>query len=85
MTTKWFKKAVDDKPPYTLGGWKTTQTATTRRRLALSSRPRNWTKKHRYRSAAQALQALANVTRDKKTKLKATADAKYFRRRMDFS
>ena len=84
MTTKWFKKAVDDKPPYTLGGCKTTQTATTRRRLALSSRPRNWTKKHRYRSAAQALQALANVTRDKKTKLKATADAKYFRRRMDF-
>ena len=84
MTTKWFKKAVDARPPYTLGGWKTTQTATTRRRLALSSRPRNWTKKHRYRSAAQALQALANVTRDKKTKLKATADAKYFRRRMDF-
>ena len=78
---KWFQKAVKDKPPYTLGGWSKSKTASTRRRLALSSRPKNWTLKHRKLSAGRALQALANVTKDKSTKAKAQSDAKYFYRR----
>ena len=76
--SKWFQKAVKEKPPYNLGGWKKTQSSKTRRRLALSSRPKNWTLKHRYLSTARALQSLANVTKDKQTKVNARADAKYF-------
>lgn len=75
---KWFKEAVEARPPYTLSGWKKTQTADTRRKHALESRPKNWTKATRYRSAGRALQALANVTKEKVTKTKARADAEYF-------
>jgi hypothetical protein len=74
----WFKKAVYKRPPYSLGGWKKTQSPSVRRSKALSSRPKNWTMKHRYLSAGRALQALANVTKDKATKQKAHADAMYF-------
>lgn len=78
MVKKWFKKAVEEKPPYTLGGWKKTQPANTRRKLALLSRPKNWTLNHRRLSAARALQALANVTKDSATKILAVQDAKHF-------
>ena len=76
--TNWFQKAVKEKPPYNLGGWKKTQTRKRRRILALSSRPKNWTLKHRYLSAARALQALANVTKDQQTREKASSDARHF-------
>jgi len=78
MRKQWFQKAIKNKPPNTLGGWNKNQTPSTRRRLALQSRPRNWTLKHRYLSAARALQALANVTKDRRTKVIARMDARYF-------
>ena len=78
MAKKWFQKAVKAKPPDTLGGWHKTLPASTRRRRALSSRPRNWSTERKYRSAGRALNALANVTRDKHTKQIARADARYF-------
>lgn len=78
MVRKWFKKAVRVRAPYDLGGWKKTKKAITRRREALKSRPRSWTKQHRYRSAGRALLALANVTKDKPTRTKARQDANYF-------
>ena len=75
---RWFKKAVKAKPPYTLGGWSKHQSPTVRRRYVLESRPQNWTLKNRHRSAGQALQALANVTTDPRTKKLAALDARYF-------
>ena len=75
----WFQKAVMKKPPYKLG-WKKTQSTKARRRNALASRPKNWSLKKRYLSAARALQALANVTKDKRTKQLALIDARYFYR-----
>lgn len=78
MKKKWFQKAVMDKPPYSLGGWSKSQSTDVRRRHALESRPKNWTLNHRRLSAARALQALANVTKDSQTKLKAGQDARYF-------
>lgn len=79
---KWFTKAVNAKPPYNLGGWKKTQSATTRRSKALGSRPKGWSMDHRRRSAGRALTALANVTKDKPTKRVARADANYFFRKL---
>ena len=78
MTRNWFMNAVNDKPPYNLGGWKKSLSEVTRRRKALGSRPKSWSLYRRYLSAARALQALANVTRDNATKMKAKADARYF-------
>jgi len=75
---KWYKKAVYEKPPYNLGGWKKTQPTQTRRRNALASRPKNWTLRKRRLSAGRALLALANVTKDKRTKELARRDANYF-------
>lgn len=75
---KWFGKAVRDKPPYTLGGWKKTYKPETRRRLALASRPPKWSLYRRYLSAGRALVALANVTKDMATIVRARADARYF-------
>lgn len=77
-SNKWFEEAINQKPPYHLGGWEKTQSSSVRRRNAYNSRPADWSKKKRYLSSARALQALSNVTTDKKTKLKAAADAKYF-------
>lgn len=42
------------------------------------SRPKNWTLRNRYLSAGRALRALANVTKDKETRYKASKDARYF-------
>ena len=75
---KWFKKAVLAKKPNTLGGWGKGKKIAIRRRLALASRPKSWTLKHRRLSAGRALQALANITKDKETRTKAKADAKHF-------
>jgi len=75
---KWFSKAVMAKPPYTLGGWNKSQSSSVRRSKTLSSRPKNWTLAHRRLSAGRALQALANVTRDKATREIAARDARYF-------
>ena len=75
---KWFKKAVLEKPPYNLGGWHKNQSVSLRRRHAIASRPKNMTLRHRRLSAARALQALANVTKDKATKRAALSDARYF-------
>ena len=75
---KWFKKAILAKKPNTLGGWGKGKKIAIRRRLALASRPKSWTLKHRRLSAGRALQALANITKDKETREKAKADAKHF-------
>lgn len=75
---KWFKQAVMDKPPYTLGGWSKNQPPGMRREKALESRPKNWGAKRRRLSAGRGLQALANVTRDKMTRVLAKRDAQYF-------
>jgi len=75
---KWFKKAVMKKAPYSLGGWSKRLSASTRRSYALASRPKNWSLKKRRLSAGRALQALANVTKDKRTKELAGLDARYF-------
>ena len=81
----WFQKAIMKKPPFTLGGWKKSQTVTVRRKHALSSRPKNWKPKKRYLSTARALQALANVTKDSKTKKVAKVDAEYFYKKAKLS
>jgi len=78
MKRKWFKKAVMSKPPYTLGGWSKGLPPDVRRRRALASRPKNWSLERRRLSAGRALQALANVTKDKRTKEIAQRDARYF-------
>ena len=75
---KWFKKAVNKKAPYTLGGWSARQTLSIRRLKALSSRPKNWTRRHKYLSVARALQALSNVTKLSYVRITARADATYF-------
>ena len=75
---KWFKVAIDKNSPYTLGGWTARQTPSARRLKALSSRPKNWTRRHKYLSVARALQALSNVTKLSYVRITARADAVYF-------
>lgn len=53
-------------------GWEKDMSIKERRELALDAHGGD------YLSTARSLQALANVTRDKKTRRKAGADAKYF-------
>lgn len=74
---KWFQKAMG-KSPFTLSGWKKTQSASVRRKIALSSRPKNWSTKKKYLSVSRALQSLANVTKDRFTKVRAKQDSDYF-------
>lgn len=62
---KWYQ-------PSTVMGWRKTQSASERRRLALKSH------KSDKLATARALQSLANVTTDKTTKKLARADAQYF-------
>lgn len=73
----WFKEAVEEKAPYDLGGWSKSKPATVRRKEALKSRDNKLTKHQQYISAARALQALANVTKDIDTKEVAKRDADY--------
>lgn len=74
---KWFQKAIG-KSTFTLSGWKKTQKASIRRKIALSSRPKDWPMKKRVISVSRALQSLANVTKDKVTKIRAKQDSEYF-------
>ena len=60
-----------------LGGWHKNQLASLRRKNALSSRPKGWSLKKKSLSAARALTALANVTKDPQTKKIAKSDATY--------
>jgi hypothetical protein len=71
-------KKTEAKQPDTLGGWSKDIITTKRRRLAIASRDKSLKMKERYLSAARALKALANVTKDAKTKKIASNDAKYF-------
>ena len=75
---KWFQEAVRKGATRNLDGWSKKMSASRRRRLALQSRPDHWPRRKQYLSAGRALQALANVTKDRETKRKAKADAKYF-------
>lgn len=63
---KWFHPKAD------LGGWTKDLTTEERRELALESHERDPL------ATARALQALANVTRDKETRKVAEADARFF-------
>ncbi|MBL7101083.1 MAG: hypothetical protein ISS23_03970 [Nanoarchaeota archaeon] len=74
---KWFQQAIG-KSKFTLSGWKKTQKASKRRKIALSSRPKAWSLKKRFISVSRALQSLANVTGDKVTKKAAKQDSGYF-------
>lgn len=74
----WFKKAIEEHKPDTLGGWRKEMPAKKRRADAVDSRPKNWSRNKKYLSAARALQALANVTTDPETKRVAKEDADYF-------
>ena len=58
--------------------WKKTQSAGIRRRVALSSRPKNLSLHDKRLSTARALTALSNVTTDRRTKELAKRDAEYF-------
>ena len=78
MINEWFYKAVHKQPPNSLGGWSKNKPINLSRRNALRSRPSNWTLQTRYLSVAKALQTLANVTKNRKTKQIARRDAKYF-------
>lgn len=77
MARKWFRKAVMKKPPYKLG-WGKRQKTSERRRNAISSRPKGWSLRRKRLSAGRALIALANVTKDRKTRELARKDAKHF-------
>lgn len=81
MPRRWFRQGVMKRPPNDLGGWKKSQAPATRRRLALESRPKNWTLQRRRTSAGRALMALSNVTQDNPTRMRARADARYFFRK----
>lgn len=75
---KWFKDAVNKKAPFTLSGWSKDMTEKERRSLALKSRDQKESKYHQNLSAARALQALSNVTKDAATKKAAKKDSKFF-------
>ena len=68
--------------PKTYTGWRKTQKPVTRRRRLLSATPKSWSLKRRYLSAGRKALALANVTKDRVTRLKARSDAKYFFRKL---
>lgn len=75
---QWTKELNNKNLQYNIGGWHKDQSPETRRRHVLTSRTKYQCSYKKYLSAARALQALANVTKDKETKLKALSDAKYF-------
>lgn len=77
---KWFQRAMG-RSSFSLSGWKKTQKASVRRKIALSSRPKKWSTKNKYISVSRALQSLSNVTKDKVTKIRAKQDSEYFLRK----
>lgn len=58
--------------------WNKNNSKDRRRAIILNSKPKNWTKKHKYLACARSLQALANISKDLKTQILADKDAKYF-------
>ena len=66
---RWYKPGMET-------GWQKCMLADNRRRLVLK------TQKGDKLSAGRAMQALANVTTDKRTKLLAGRDARYFFRKL---
>ena len=73
---KWFY-------PKKHTGWKKSQADSTRRMKLLSASSKAKTSRNRYLEAGRRANALANVTRDKKTEKKARSDAKYFYAKAD--
>ena len=71
MVKKWYK-------PKTHSGWSKDQSPSVRRAHLIASTPKNWSLHKRRLSAGRKIQALANITKDKTTEIKARADAKYF-------
>lgn len=71
MVDKWFE-------PETQTGWKKTQSTTTRRRMLLDATDKRKTMDARYLDAGRKVQALANVSKDKRTEELAGRDARYF-------
>lgn len=72
---RWFK-------PKRGLGWEKDMPQEKRIRVAIASRPSNWSQKKRVLSASRALQALANITTDKETERLAEKDALVLRRRL---
>jgi hypothetical protein len=64
---RWYEPGIET-------GWSKNQTANYRRRLVLKAHKN-------YLAAGRSLQALANVTTDKTTKILAGRDARYFFRK----
>lgn len=77
MAKAWYKKAIDESGAKDLGGWRKELPEDKRIAEAISSRPKNWNRHTKYLSAARALQALANVTKDESTAKAAKSDADY--------
>ena len=71
MKKKWFN-------PKKHSGWKKTQKPSTRRAKLLAITDKRKTLKKRYLAAGRKAQALANVTKDKRTAELAKSDANYF-------
>jgi hypothetical protein len=71
MVEKWFK-------PRKHTGWDKDQSAATRRKHLMASTPKSFSLHRRRLQAGRRAQALANVTRDKKTEKLAKQDAEYF-------
>jgi hypothetical protein len=63
-------------------GWKKTQNADTRRAKVFHSTSKDLSKHKRNLMAYHKLDQLAKVSTDRATKLKARADAEYFRRKL---
>ena len=70
---KWFD-------PQKHRGWSKSQSASYRRSLLMKSTDKRKSLHDRRLEAAHAMQALANVTEDRATRVKAKSDANYFYR-----
>lgn len=68
---KWYN-------PVRKTGWRKTQSASTRRSKLLNATDKRLSLRKRYVQAGRMINALANVTKDRETKIKARQDAKYF-------
>ena len=75
MVKKWFK-------PKEHTGWNKDMSSAKRRALLLKFTDKSKSMKQRYLTAFKKINALANVTRDRKTKTEARKDAEYFRKKL---
>jgi hypothetical protein len=75
MAKKWFKPAVEAGLTSNLGGWSKDMPQDERlERAYLSRRPKSLSEDKKLLSVQRALQALANVTRDRETRAAARSD-----------